>query len=106
VSNQTKHTPGPWQIRSGGNTGKFFVEQSQGAEVTICFVDTNLRSNEANARLIAAAPDLLAACESGLAALVAYGARCGNAGEKIISEECRVQAAFVRSALEKARGEK
>ena len=49
----TKHTPGPWHIKDG----KVFA-------AAICRVDgTPDGSAEANAQLIAAAPELLEACK-------------------------------------------
>ncbi len=52
------HTPGPWELR-----GSRLVTDSQGV-----LIAENIGANypgtpEANARLIAAAPDLLAACK-------------------------------------------
>lgn len=69
----SRHTPGPWQVHNGyrvyapaklvgENRGQYF-------EVAICGTDYasgNLAETDANARLIAAAPDLLAACQAGL----------------------------------------
>lgn len=66
----TKHTPGPWKM-SGANT-------VHGPDCIVAFVGT---SNEevrkfsgerqnADAHLIAAAPDLLAACEQVMADMV------------------------------------
>lgn len=52
----TKHTPGPWRYEStsGSNYARIFLSADEGA-------DDNLRGycGEANARLIAAAPELL-----------------------------------------------
>ena len=52
----TKHTPGPWQIEI--YHGQFFriIRERQAGETPAYRVD-------ADARLIAAAPDLLSACE-------------------------------------------
>ena len=51
----TKHTPAPWEYNGDG-----FIVHSRG---DICSIDNG---NEANARLIAAAPELLAACRKSL----------------------------------------
>ena len=62
------HTPGPWAVNewSGGWTvygGR--MPLATGVEVArIAPVDDERERNEADARLIAAAPDLLAACEA------------------------------------------
>jgi len=58
---ESQHTPGPWQENEGFIVGPDFE--------TICDprclppTDENIRTMEANARLIASAPDLLAALE-------------------------------------------
>ena len=58
---ETKHTPGPWnyvKYRSGG----ILLSTPSGA-LNIRTDKSNIDEQEANARLICAAPDLLAACE-------------------------------------------
>lgn len=57
----TKHTPGPWKHERVGKTGNVYVRCSDGFQPNDLF-----RSDEerlANARLIAAAPDLLEAAK-------------------------------------------
>jgi len=55
---KTTHTPGPWHLRERPNSGGgHFVEPG------IATVHGSGRIPDANARLIAAAPDLLAALE-------------------------------------------
>ena len=53
-SNSAKHTPGPWTTE----TDSCMVRNAQ--KVAVAFT-SNLQNADANARLIAAAPDLLAA---------------------------------------------
>ena len=69
----TQPTPGPWHIGSGNGEGSIFAENGRMRLETggttlypICHnVSTwNIDEDDANARLIAAAPDLLAALES------------------------------------------
>ena len=93
----TQHTPGPWELvpASGrcpwpavirGETGGFLVH---GISKQLC---------EADARLIAAAPDLLEAlklCESNISSLLA------SAHPKVYGEWLTV----VRAAIAKATGE-
>lgn len=62
------HTPGPWRCAGGMDMGYAVVEDATHTQIT-GVLDIN-----ANARLIAAAPDLLAAAERGVAALSANGA--------------------------------
>jgi len=93
-------TPGPWEVAHGG-TGR------PGAEITEYFVrrpgnvcsiaadiidPTTYQPSEANACLIAAAPDLLAACEALVALDTDEGCRA------------RVAASRARAAIAKARG--
>ena len=61
-----QHTPGPWVVKV--TAGETFIRSSDGANVSRVGAATNMR---ANARLIAAAPDLLAA----LKAVCSHGTR-------------------------------
>jgi hypothetical protein len=73
------HTPGPWSltgprfagydVHAGVVSGKFNIENR------VASVDARSSANEtsANARLIAAAPDLLEACERALATGIFLG---------------------------------
>ena len=69
----TQHTPGPWHIGSGNGEGSIFAENGRMRLETggttlypICHnVSTwNIDEDDANARLIAAAPELLTALET------------------------------------------
>jgi len=53
----SKHTLGPWKITKGASNE--LIEQQDGP--LICFAASNNPDTRANARLIAAAPDLLEA---------------------------------------------
>ena len=83
---ETKHTPGPWAIDGEGTNAMV-----RGADLTIVAVRHRLTgpTHEANARLIAAAPELLEALES------------------ILSDACDNGAYWdkARAAIAKARGE-
>jgi hypothetical protein len=81
-----KHTPGPWTAKrvGGGNLTVFGNNR-----FAICFMGylssddeeaSDLPNAEANAALIASAPDLLAACRVALSAL---GGRNNEASERI-----------------------
>jgi hypothetical protein len=65
-----EHTPGPWQVTESGNVaGPTRSFGSQGWVGRICLANVmtgDVEVKAANARLIAAAPDLLAACEEAL----------------------------------------
>lgn len=61
----SKHTPGPWHITVGAAYRQ--IEAVDGT--LICFAASNNWANKANARLIAAAPDLLQALKAALTVL-------------------------------------
>lgn len=54
-----QHTPAPWELRQSAN-GYWFIDHEQGDEG---YTLTKLECGERDARLIAAAPDLLAALQ-------------------------------------------
>ena len=61
---ETQHTPGPWTVTPSGGV----ITDNDDPEV-ICWTEINdimAVEREANARLIAVAPALLAACEAAL----------------------------------------
>lgn len=60
-----QHTPGPWTLHTTGSDGHGWVVQHpvDGAYRGVAQVRGSSRQAQANARLIAAAPDLLAAAE-------------------------------------------
>ncbi len=65
MSKKAAHTPGPWRMQHrGANRGYDIMTDIPGYDVTIALVD-GLRgeSLEANAKLIATAPDMLLALE-------------------------------------------
>ena len=81
MSTDTKHTPGPWKVSRDTRT---IFASTEGAGVLIRGVEqtipqiahvigngfaATLEEQKANARLIAAAPDLLSACRDVLEAL-------------------------------------
>jgi hypothetical protein len=63
-----EHTPGPWHCSPEADLHRIGVYAGNGDEIIICDVsdeDVVIDGQcEANARLIAAAPKLLAACEA------------------------------------------
>lgn len=61
----SKHTPGPWFI-DGSIRKTDLIVSNNDYQVAICITHQNPESNKANARLIAAAPDLLFALQSAL----------------------------------------
>lgn len=90
----SEHTPGPYNIGiPGGPAGPFWTVLNQQGTIVALQVTT-----EANARLIAAAPDLLAACYAALVPL--EHAIDGQAMEG----ELERAASDIRAAIAKAEG--
>lgn len=91
---ETKHTPGPWtfEICTGHEKDEswpFFIEAEQ---CTVAGVSGIGNQADANARLIAASPELLAACQNSLDSL------CGDGGE----DRVEVAKEYLRAAIAKA----
>mgnify|MGYP001594620414 CR=1 FL=1 len=85
------HTPGPWKINRR-NPCRVYLRPGIVIAVTL---QDNFPEAEANARLIAAAPDLLAA-------LVAITTYHPSAGEEVWLQNCKL----ARAAIAKATGAK
>lgn len=68
----SKHNPGPWVADMVGTTGRTDVFDCDGR--IICILDENEPGDQgvANARLIAAAPELLECAKAGLALFETY----------------------------------
>jgi hypothetical protein len=58
---ESKHTPGPWNI---GEDGDVFGFENSTCVAKVCGAPENIPEALANARLIAAAPTLLAVCKA------------------------------------------
>lgn len=101
MSNDTKWTPGPWRV---GPVDDTVVTAPDGSEIAAIDGDYNEPDlwpvMEANARLIAAAPDLYAALESQMRATTLALQSAGHSAQDVA--DCTAQA---RAALCKARGE-
>lgn len=101
----TKHTPGPWRVErqnGGPTTGEWMIAGAKPgylAEVRDC----GSGCAKANARLIAAAPELLDALEDVLWC-IDHGPSCQIG----VVERCRCSmcvAGRIRAAIAKAKGE-
>jgi hypothetical protein len=55
----TKHTPGPWHYQERSDAYTHIVRNAEGDRIIVYAPQSTLPSAEANARLAAAAPDLL-----------------------------------------------
>ena len=109
---KTKHTPGPWYVREDREFYQYHAQPicianykdedgyDDGLDVWwICrLFDSWDKEAYANARLIAAAPDLLAACELSAYAEAEAGYGPGTPEQSTLSKECL-------TAIAKAKGE-
>ena len=91
-----KHTPGPWQVNRKGQTHVEAARDGQGINIIAnCDDPDDIRTRDedrANAKLIAAAPELLAACEAAV-----FGANhidCVRAMQEVLPQ--------IRAAIAKA----
>jgi len=116
-----RHTPGPWEIRprpkyGGWEVGRtLHIRTGQAIDAMtgrvlpahnvverIALVPMRVYgAGEANARLIATAPDLLAAAWQALGAL---SIACGGHDDEYVCDGCRVREAL-RAVIAKATGE-
>ena len=92
----SQHTPGPWDVEPKGS--RHFVDGADG--LTVAYLDrVGVRERaeiEANARLIAAAPELLAALECILKRYESAGVQC--------YPEARREVIAARAAIDRATG--
>lgn len=96
---KSKHTPGPWKI----NTDWYHIDAPRGLTVAAVFGSTGPHAAEskANAKLIAAAPELLAACKAMLPIVDSHWDQ-GPPGEGWQSQALKDLIAFCEAAIEKA----
>ena len=98
-----KHTPGPWIAVDKSVGGAFQIINEKPGSMRVCTI-TNGLHEAANARLIAAAPDLLAA------AVYALGNLDEAVKDKLIDAplwfhaQLDVSAESLRAAIQKAKG--
>jgi hypothetical protein len=98
MSNAT-HTPGPWHVRSSEGQQSHVVYAADNyaiANATTYHGQHPLHCAEANARLIAAAPELLAACEAALPELDFVSDGLGEGFHTVVDG--------LRAAIAKAKG--
>lgn len=105
------HTPGPWTFSRWDELGdsRFYVAQADNAPYTPDYSDVatliaetvsteGLKIQEANARLIAAAPDLLEALEK-IEALYEYDASVGDLSTRLYDAKTIALAAIARATV-------
>ncbi len=109
---ESKHTPGPWSLEFDdvpydGGFETMVINSENGG---ICMMDCPKDEMDANGRLIAAAPDLLEACEA-FGAFERHTPDCANCdewgagnceeGRRLYSVACD----SINEAIAKAKGE-
>lgn len=87
---EAKYTPGPWWIKPTSRSRLELEIEGVGASVATVYESHTTPNHEDNARLIAAAPDLLDACQIALRLIRAAGI------------DDRIGAHEIRSAIAKA----
>ena len=99
---QAKHTQGPWRLNAGNETE--IMSARRNVARAHCGAMTGIRVDEAeaNARLIAAAPDLLAACEEILSETT--NNISGISRDDALSAISNISF-YARAAIAKAKGE-
>lgn len=104
----TKHTPGPWKMQPSQHDERHYAIHAASAMRWVAHV--SVENNEANARLIAAAPELLEALQDAadqlfrLALADAHRWPGDASGTKALEHANRVCEPF-RAAIAKATGE-
>lgn len=113
MSNQPKHTPGPWRVvKSQDNFhnypdwSTFAVRDARNCCLLVLGEVDHLPApeNKANARLIAAAPDLLAALENALETLT-WAKQEKGAAYQYAAEDLTAATSQLSQALAKAKGQ-
>jgi hypothetical protein len=101
-----QHTPGPWSVRP--TTKPVLIDCDLGgtkfAVAGAYHFHVSESTAEANARLIAAAPDLLAALKRGETELDHQERKHRQQGWTISADCCREVANVIRAAIAKAEG--
>ena len=108
MTNQTQvqHTRGPWKVAS--DEGIVRIEADDDGECTIAEIDTENTEHIialADARLIASAPDLLAALEAGLEHIERTCRTEHYISSTDDCQSCAEPAFDARAAIRRARGE-
>jgi len=102
--NESNHTPGEWEIRDNDYFPNQKTIETDGSSRVIAVIDKSDDEDLANARLIAAAPELLAACED-LVNLWDEWARYSEGLEEPLRRSIEMRVQQSRAAIAKARGE-
>lgn len=89
------HTPGPWSWKDGIQLVVGKADDVEGEQIAI--VQGDPPHEFGNARLIAAAPELLEACELAQTALKAHGIKCGCENSPVRCAICALKEAITKA---------
>jgi hypothetical protein len=101
MNNRDKHTPGPWQLTRDNNL--LLVGATGAGNICLTYTRVLTGDPEANARLIAAAPDLLEAARAAVNAKTNLRKRGFNANENDYKAMYRAEQ-MLKAAVAKAEG--
>lgn len=106
MSSETKHTPGPWEDAEYPVVFAPYPKDSVAmVEVANCMLDRDIFDQwQANARLIAAAPELLEACKA-VDEWLMEGFADSDADDPVYNEAFRRALRTVRAAIARATGQ-
>ena len=111
MSTATKHTPGPWAAfldELVPERGAVYVEGPHGwddSPICACDYGSSAEENEANAQLIAAAPDMAEALPALIECAEILAAQCRASGDEGRARMYQARAEAGRSAIAKATGQ-
>ena len=100
-SETTQHTPAPWAINPSAFGERYIFPFPGGHTIATVHNSAPNRPGDANARLIAAAPDLLAACQR------AWEDQPRCLRDRVMAsrmDNCRCVSCALRAAIDKATG--
>lgn len=104
ITKSTAHAKGPWQAIKFPNL-PWAVYETGPHELIVCQVSNpDWNRDEANAKLIAAAPDMLAELREAHAALLGAALELERAGKSTESAHYEAKAARVLQVIHKAEG--
>ena len=101
---KTEHTPGPWRIGDAGNT-VFGSPNGEPAPVVVATLAPARGAKRANARMVAAAPDLLEACKEAVSGLGLDARENADELEQDFGTEGVRVFNLLRAAIAKAEGQ-
>ena len=102
-----KHTPGPWKTQTHISLDRLEIRDADGRRIAACAMDfpMSAKTHDANAHLIAAAPELLAALEEAKQ-FIQNGIEYGyiNIPEKQDHDSATETPGKIEAAISKAKG--